>query len=106
MSDPREQVACNFRIPPELREQLKSAAVSNQRSLNAEIVFRLKEAFKTKRSLKAVAAGAPATEKGSLSAGASADRIEQHIKQTEIKLASIHEQIASVLEMLQAKSQN
>lgn len=41
MSDPREQVACNFRIPPKLREQLKSAAVSNQRSLNAEIVFRV-----------------------------------------------------------------
>ncbi len=36
----------NFRIPPELKEQLESAAKENHRSITAELVARLEQSFK------------------------------------------------------------
>jgi hypothetical protein len=43
-----------FRMPQELYEQLKVAADGNKRSVNAELVARLEESFKTKVPLEAV----------------------------------------------------
>jgi hypothetical protein len=40
-----EQVQVNFRMPVELRDQLRSASEGNHRSLNAEIVARLEQSF-------------------------------------------------------------
>lgn len=104
MIEPRQKTAYPLRIPPELREQLGEAAIKNQRSLNAEISIRLEETFKIEKSLKAVAADEPVTGAPSLSSETSADRVEQHIKQTETNLASIRAQITSILEMLQAQN--
>ena len=40
-----EQVQVNFRLPAELRDMIKDAAGSNNRSMNAEIVSRLGSSF-------------------------------------------------------------
>ncbi|WP_417809312.1 Arc family DNA-binding protein [Thioclava sp.] len=40
-----EQVQVNFRMPAELRDRIKLAAERNSRSMNAEIVSVLEEAF-------------------------------------------------------------
>ena len=40
-----EQVQVNFRLPAELRDMIKAAAESNNRSMNAEIVSRLGSSF-------------------------------------------------------------
>jgi len=37
-----------LRMPPELRDKLKSASEENHRSMNAEIVARLQESFDTR----------------------------------------------------------
>lgn len=40
-----EQVQVNFRMPADLRDRLKVAAGTNNRSMNAEIVARLDASF-------------------------------------------------------------
>ena len=43
----REDPQMKVRLPAELKEQLEVAAKENKRSMNAEVVHRLKESFKT-----------------------------------------------------------
>lgn len=40
-----EQVQVNFRMPVDLRDRIKAAADANNRSMNAEIILALEEAF-------------------------------------------------------------
>lgn len=105
----------NFRIPPDLKEQLEQAAKENHRSITAELVARLEETFEIDESLKVVAPGAPVTgtsgllmdlhneledlkhESFSISVGANAERIEQHMEQTEASIAILGDQIATLL---------
>ncbi|WP_363797822.1 Arc family DNA-binding protein [Lysobacter firmicutimachus] len=44
----REINPFGLRMPPELRSELEEAALSNGRSLNAEIVYRLEESLNSK----------------------------------------------------------
>lgn len=105
----------NFRIPPDLKEQLEQAAKENHRSITAELVARLEETFEIEESLKAVAPGAPVTgtsgllmdlhneleelkhESFSISVGANSERIEQHMEQTEASIANLSDQIETLL---------
>ncbi|EEG5546389.1 Arc family DNA-binding protein [Salmonella enterica] len=43
----REDAQMKIRLPAELKEQLEKAAHENKRSMNAEVLHRLKESFKT-----------------------------------------------------------
>lgn len=36
----------NIRVPIELKKEIEHAAINNSRSINAEVVLRLKESFK------------------------------------------------------------
>lgn len=105
----------NFRIPPDLKEQLEQAAKENHRSITAELVARLEETFEIEESLKVVAPGAPVTgtsgllmdlhneleelkhESFSISVGANSERIEQHMEQAEASIAKIGDQIETLL---------
>ncbi|MDY0191673.1 MAG: Arc family DNA-binding protein [Desulfuromonas sp.] len=109
----------NFRIPPDLKEQLEQAAKENHRSITAELVARLEETFEIEGSLKVVAPGAPVTgtagllmdlhneleelhhDSFAISVGANAERIEQHMEQTEASIANLSDQIATLLRHMQ-----
>ncbi|EBG7972341.1 Arc family DNA-binding protein [Salmonella enterica subsp. enterica] len=43
----REDPQMKIRLPVEMKEQLEKAAAENKRSMNAEVVHRLKESFET-----------------------------------------------------------
>ena len=47
MASTPQQVPTPVRLPPDLKEELKEAAAANERSLNAEIVFRLRAASRS-----------------------------------------------------------
>ena len=48
-----------FRLPYPLYEQLKQAADTNRRSVNAELVARLQETFAIDEALQSIAPGSP-----------------------------------------------
>lgn len=50
MSDRHQLTPTPVRIPPDFKAQLKAEAKANDRSLNGEILARLRSTFKTKRS--------------------------------------------------------
>ncbi|MFW1645321.1 Arc family DNA-binding protein [Acinetobacter sp. RIT698] len=39
----------NIRVPIELKKEIEHAAINNSRSINAEVVLRLQESFKTNK---------------------------------------------------------
>jgi len=72
----RSHPQVNFRIPPELKEKLETAAKKNHRTITAELVARLENSFMVE--------GRSATEDSVLigSSSVSRDVIEQIIKST------------------------
>lgn len=59
MSNDRHQLAPTpVRIPDDLKGLLKAEAVANDRSLNGEILFRLRQSFKARRTQQ------PTTQEG------------------------------------------
>lgn len=50
MTDRHQLTPTPVRIPPDFKAQLKAEAEANDRSLNGEILARLRSTFKAKRS--------------------------------------------------------
>lgn len=118
MTKPDLQV--NFRMPAALKARLEDAAKENHRSLTAELIARLEETFEIEIALKTVAPGASVTGTSGLlmdlheqleqrendalfhSMGTNAEKIEQHMDQTEANIASLNDQVAAILKLLQS----
>lgn len=50
MSNQADHTIVRLRVPPDLKKQIEDAAEENNRSQSAEMVARLEESFKAKRS--------------------------------------------------------
>lgn len=59
MSDRHQLTPTPVRIPLDLKAQLQAEAKANERSLNGEILARLRSTFKAKRSLTTQQKGQP-----------------------------------------------
>lgn len=57
MTDRHQLTPTPVRIPPDFKAQLKAEAKANDRSLNGEILARLRSTFKAKRSISTESKG-------------------------------------------------
>lgn len=59
MTDRHQLTPTPIRIPDDLKGELKEAAAANERSLNGEVIHRLRSTFKTQRQRPAKPSDTP-----------------------------------------------